>query len=405
MLYQAYQAHSDIMGPVRAFAGMALHAAGPRLAGITDNVVLRNLTAAYQLIARAGLTHERPPFGVDSVTCGNREVAVTEQAAHVTPFGTLLHFKKDIEQVQPRVLIVAPLSGHFATLLRGTVRTMLPEHDVYITDWHNVRDVPRSDGRFGFDEYIAHLITFLEVMGPGAHLIAVCQPCVAALVAAAVMAERGNKAYPRSMTLMAGPIDTRVNPTKVNELAKSKPMSWFEQNLIATVPMRYPGAFRKVYPGFVQLAAFMSMNIERHVKAHRELYDHLVLGDIEKAKATKDFYDEYFAVLDLSAEFYLETVKLVFQDHALPLGTLEYEGAPVDPKAIRRTMLLTVEGERDDICAVGQTVAAHDMCSKLRPFLKKHHLQPGVGHYGVFSGKKWEGQIYPIVKNVILQSD
>jgi polyhydroxyalkanoate depolymerase len=303
------------------------------------------------------------------------------------------------------VLVIAPLSGHFATLLRGTVRTMLAEHDVYITDWHNVRDVARADGRFGFDEYITHLIKFLEIMGPGAHMIAVCQPCVAALVAAAVMAERGNKAYPRSMTLMAGPIDTRVNPTKVNELAKSKPMSWFEQNLIATVPIRYKGAFRRVYPGFVQLAAFMSMNIERHVKAHRELYDHLVLGDIEKAKATKDFYDEYFAVLDLSAEFYLETVKLVFQDHALPLGTLTYEGAPVDTTAIRRTMLLTIEGERDDICAVGQTVAAHDLCSKLRPFLKKHHLQPGVGHYGVFSGRKWEGQIYPLVKNVILQSD
>jgi poly(3-hydroxybutyrate) depolymerase len=405
MLYQAYQAHSDIMAPVRALAGMAITAAGPRLAGISDNVVLRNLTAAYQLIARAGLTHKRPPFGVDSVMCGNREVKVTEEAAHVTPFGTLVHFKKDIDQVQPRVLVVAPLSGHFATLLRGTVRTMLAEHDVYITDWHNVRDVPRSDGRFGFDEYIGHLIRFLEVMGPGAHMIAVCQPCVAALVAAAVMAERGNKAYPRSMTLMAGPIDTRVNPTKVNELAKSKPMSWFEQNLIATVPLRYPGAFRRVYPGFVQLAAFMSMNIERHLKAHRELYDHLVLGDIEKAKATKDFYDEYFAVLDLTAEFYLETVKLVFQDHALPLGTLEYEGTPVDPKAIRRTMLLTVEGERDDICAVGQTLAAHDLCSGLRPYLKRHHMQAGVGHYGVFSGKKWEGQIYPIVKNVILASD
>jgi polyhydroxyalkanoate depolymerase len=405
MLYQAYQAHSDIMAPVRALAGMALRVAGPRLAGISDNAVVRNLTAAYDIIARAGLTHERPPFGINSVMCGNREVAVTEQAAHVTPFGTLLHFKKDIDQVQPRVLVIAPLSGHFATLLRGTVRTMLAEHDVYITDWHNVRDVARADGRFGFDEYITHLIKFLEIMGPGAHMIAVCQPCVAALVAAAVMAERGNKAYPRSMTLMAGPIDTRVNPTKVNELAKSKPMSWFEQNLIATVPIRYKGAFRRVYPGFVQLAAFMSMNIERHVKAHRELYDHLVLGDIEKAKATKDFYDEYFAVLDLSAEFYLETVRLVFQDHALPLGTLTYEGTLVDPKAIRRTMLLTIEGERDDICAVGQTVAAHDLCSKLRPFLKKHHLQPGVGHYGVFSGRKWEGQIYPLVKNVILQSD
>ena len=405
MLYQAYQAHSDIMVPVRALAGMALKGVGQPLAGLVDNAALRNLTAAYEIIARTGLTHTRPPFAIDKVTVGNREVAVREEVAHVTPFGTLLRFKKDIDQAQPRVLLVAPLSGHFATLLRSTVRTMLPEHDVFITDWHNVRDVAPSHGRFGFDEYIEHLVQFLEEIGPGAHVIAVCQPCVAVLVAAAVMAQTGNPAQPHSMTLMAGPIDTRVNPTKVNALANSKPISWFEQNLIATVPFRYAGAMRRVYPGFVQLAAFMSMNIERHVKAHRELYDHLVKGEHEKARVTKDFYDEYFAVLDLTAEFYLETVRLVFQEHALPLGKLEWRGNKVEPKAIRRTMLLTVEGERDDICAVGQTVAAHDLCTGLRPYLKRHHMQPGVGHYGVFSGRRWEGQIFPLVKNVILASD
>jgi poly(3-hydroxybutyrate) depolymerase len=405
MLYQAYQAHSDVMVPVRAWAGMAVAAAGKSIAGLTDVKVIRNLTAAYELIARAGLTHRRPAFGIDSVMVGNREVEVREEVTHATPFGHLLHFRKDVDQVQPRVLLVAPLSGHFATLLRSTVRTMLPENDVYITDWQNVRDVPTSHGRFGFDEYIEHLIHFLEAMGPGAHVVAVCQPCVAVLVAAAVMAEAGNPAHPRSMTLMAGPIDTRVNPTKVNELAKSKPMDWFEKNLIATVPMRYPGAFRRVYPGFVQLAAFMSMNIERHVKAHKELYENLVNGELEKAKITKDFYDEYFAVLDLAAEFYLETVSLVFQEHALPRGVLEWRGGKVDPRAIKRTMLLTVEGERDDICAVGQTVAAHDLCSSLRPYLKRHHMQAGVGHYGVFSGKRWESQIYPLLKNVILASD
>jgi polyhydroxyalkanoate depolymerase len=225
------------------------------------------------------------------------------------------------------------------------------------------------------------------------------------LVAAAVMAQSGNAAQPRSMTLMAGPIDCRVNPTKVNELANSKPMSWFEQNLIATVPLRYPGAFRRVYPGFVQLAAFMSMNIERHVKAHRELYDNIAKGEDEKAKVTKAFYDEYFAVLDLAAEFYLETVRLVFQEYALPTGKLKWQGEPVEPRAIKRTMLLTVEGERDDICAVGQTVAAHDLCSGLRPYLKRHHMQPGVGHYGVFSGNRWNNQIYPLLKNVILASE
>ena len=219
------------------------------------------------------------------------------------------------------------------------------------------------------------------------------------------MAEDDNPAQPRSITLMAGPIDTRVNPTKVNELANSKPIAWFEQNLIARVPFRFGGAFRRVYPGFVQLAAFMSMNIDRHVKAHRELFDHIVAGDHVKAKATKDFYDEYFAVLDLSAEFYLETVRLVFQEHALPLGTLTYRGRKVEPKAIRRTLLFTVEGEKDDICAIGQTVAAQDLCASLKPYLKRHHMQPGVGHYGVFSGKRWEGQIYPLVKNAILASE
>jgi polyhydroxyalkanoate depolymerase len=339
------------------------------------------------------------------VTVGNREVAVREERARVTPFGTLLHFKKDIDTAQPRVLLVAPLSGHFATLLRGTVRTMLPEHDVYITDWHNARDIALTHGRFGFDDYIEHLIQFLEKIGPGAHVVAVCQPCVAVLVAVAVMAQTDNFAQPRSMTLMAGPIDTRVNPTKVNGLANSKPIEWFEQNLIASVPWRYPGAFRRVYPGFVQLAAFMSMNIERHMKAHRDLYDNIAKGEHEKAQITRAFYDEYFAVLDLTAEFYLETVRLVFQEHALPRGTLEWQGERVDPRAIKRTMLLTVEGERDDICAVGQTAAAHDLCGGLRPYLKRHHMQAGVGHYGVFSGNRWTGQIYPLVKNVILASE
>jgi polyhydroxyalkanoate depolymerase len=405
MLYQAYQAHSDVMVPFRMLAASACRVIGQPLSGIAGTATLRNLTTAYELIARAGLTHQRPPFGIDRIKVGNHDVPVREDLAEATPFGALLHFKKDIDQAQPPVLLVAPLSGHFATLLRGTVHTMLPEHDVYITDWHNVRDVAPREGQFGFDDYIAHLIRFLEVIGPGAHVVAVCQPCVAVLIAVAVMAEAGNAAQPRSMTLMAGPVDPRVNPTKVNKLAESKPIEWFEQNLIATVPMRYAGAFRRVYPGFVQLAAFMSMNIDRHLKAHRDLYDQLVKGEIEKAQTTKKFYDEYFAVLDLTAEFYLETVRLVFQDFALARGLINYRGRRVDPRAIRRTMLFTVEGERDDICAVGQTAAAHDLCTSLRPYMKRHHMQAGVGHYGVFSGKSWENQIFPILKNVILASD
>ena len=406
MLYQAYQAQSDMMDPLRKFASMAAETVGARLNGSARPSGLSNLNAAYEMIARAGLTHTRPDYGIDSINVGNREVAVTEEDALVTPFATLRHFKKkDVDQEQPRVLLIAPLSGHFATLLRATVRTLLAEHDVYITDWHNARDVPLSAGPFSFDSYTAHLIRFLEKIGPGAHMVAVCQPCVSALVAASVMAMGDHPAQPRSMTLMAGPIDTRVNPTKVNELAKSKPMDWFEKKMIATVPARYAGGGRRVYPGFVQLSAFMAMNMDRHVKAHRELYENIAKGETEKAATTKAFYDEYFAVLDLASEFYLETVKLVFQDHALPLGELTYEGVKVEPAAIKRTMLFTVEGEKDDICAVGQTLAAHDLCTSLRPYRKRHHMQAGVGHYGVFSGRTWQNQIYPMVKNVILQSD
>lgn len=259
------------------------------------------------------------------------------------------------------------MSGHFATLLRGTVKTLLRDHDVYITDWHNARDIALEHGRFGLDEYVGHLIRFLQVIGPGAHLVAVCQPTVAAITAAAVMAEGDDPAQPRTMTLMAGPLDTRVNPTTVNDLAKSKPIEWFEKHLVSTVPARHPGGGRKVYPGFMQLAAFMNMNLNRHVDAFRNLYTYLIEGEHDKAEAIKVFYEEYFAMSDLPAEFYLETVRVVFQEHALPLGLLQFQGRPVDLTAIRRTALFTVEGEKDDICAVGQTVAAQDMCSSIHP--------------------------------------
>jgi len=404
MLYATYQTHADIMVPVRSWALAGLDVLAP-WASSDALRHLRNLTAAYEIIARAGLTHVRPPYDITSVQVGNREVAVTEEAVASTSFGTLLNFKKDVEIAQPRVLVVAPLSGHFATLLRSLVRTLLPEQDVCITDWHNARDASTDAGRFGFDDYITHIIQWLEKMGPGTHVVAVCQPCVQVLAAAAVMAEARNPAQPRSMTLMAGPIDTRVNPTKVNELAASKPIAWFQNNLIAEVPARYPGGGRKVYPGFVQLAAFMSMNIDRHRKAHLELYENLAKGELAKAQVTKDFYDEYFAVLDLTAEFYLETVQWVFQEARLAKGELTYQGRPVDPKAIRRTALLTVEGERDDICAMGQTSAAHDLCTGLKPYMKRHHMQAGVGHYGVFSGKRWETQVYPIVRNMMLANE
>jgi polyhydroxyalkanoate depolymerase len=406
MMYQMYQAQCDAMSPLRlasSFARASLGSTDP--ASRLQNLFTRNASAGYEMIARGGLTHTRPPFGIDTVTAAGEAVAVTEEIADRTPFATLLHFVKDPAAVQPRVLIVAPLSGHFSTLLRGTVRTMLADHDVYLTDWHNARDVPARAGAFGVDGYVEHVIRFLEKMGPGGHVVAVCQPAVAVLAAVAVMAEGGDAAIPRSMTLMAGPIDTRANPTAVNELAKSKPIEWFERTLIDRVPCRFAGAGRRVYPGFLQVTAFLNMNLDRHIAAHRDMFRNLVDGEVEKAAATRTFYDEYFAVLDLAAEFYLETVKTVFQDHALPLGRMTYRGRRVNPAAIKRTALLTVEGERDDICGIGQTMAAQELCSGIKPYRKRHHLQAGVGHYGVFNGKRWDAQIYPVVRNVILANE
>lgn len=401
MLYSGYQWQWDLMEPFRQAASRAQALLKP-FAGLPGFCGLAYVGAAWEMMARVGLTHHRPSYDIQYVQVANQTATVTEEPALVTPFGTLLHFKKNIDTPQPKVLVVAPLSGHFATLLRGTVRTLLADHDVYLTDWHNARDIPLEDGKFGFDEYVEHIITFLETIGPGGHMIAVCQPCVHALAAVAVMSENKNTATPLSMTLMAGPVDTRINPTKVNELATDKPIAWFEDNLISEVPARHDGAGRKVYPGFVQLMAFMSMNSERHTKAHRDLYMHMVRGEDDKAEAIKTFYDEYFAVLDLPAEFYLETVQRVFQDAQMAKGELRYKGRVVNPGAIKKTALLTVEGEKDDICAPGQTVAAHDLCTGLKPYMKRHHLQPGVGHYGVFSGRRWENQIYPMVRNLML---
>ena len=293
------------------------------------------------------------------------------------------------------------MSGHFATLLRDTVRTVLQDHDVVVTDWHNVRDVALAAGRFGLDEYTEHIMQFLAHMGPGSNLIAVCQPCVAALAAVALMSEDEHPATPASLTLMAGPIDCRISPTAVNKLATTKPMSWFEDKLIARVPWRHGGAGRRVYPGFVQLSAFMSMNKDRHLNAFKDCYQHLVDDEFDKAGVTRTFYEETMAVADLAADFYLETVDLVSQRHALPKGELTFRGRPVNPAAIRRTALITIEGERDDICAVGQTLAAQDLASSLLPYLRTHYVQPSVGHYGVFSGKRWQHQIYPLLRDVI----
>ena len=406
MMYQAYQAHTDWMWPLRTLAQMSLPLLKAGSFGWPGLHPHRKLAAAFEVLKLGEVTHKRRPFGIESVVLKGEAIPVSEEAAHVTPFATLLHFKKEFEPalLQPKVLIVAPMSGHFATLLRDTVETALPDHDVYITDWHNARDVPLAAGRFGLDEYTEHLIEFLGVIGPGSHLMAICQPCVSALSAVALMSEDEHPALPASLTLMAGPIDCRISPTEVNKLAMTKGIDWFEKHLVSTVPWRHRGGGRKVYPGFMQLTAFMAMNKERHLNAFKEYYANLADPDeekLQKAEQTRKFYEEYFAVADLPAEFYLETVSQVFQEYALPQGRLKFRGRTINPAAIRRTALLTVEGERDDICSIGQTLAAQDLCTNLRPYMRTHYVQPGVGHYGVFSGRRWKSQIYPVVRDVI----
>ena len=402
MLYQLYQTMTDFAEPFRMFAAAGLRSR-PLLGQFGQEPIANSLFAAMDMIAHTKLIAERPPYKIDKVLSGNSEVAVREEVIAATPFCDLLHFAKDAGAlIQPKVLLVAPISGHFATLLRNTVQTLLRDHDVYITDWKNARDIPQAAGRFGFDDYIDHLIHFLGEIGPPVHMVAVCQPCVPALAAVALMSKNEDPATPRSVTLMGGPVDVRVSPTAVNDLANAHDYHWFESNLIDLVPFRYEGRGRRVYPGFLQLTAFMAMNSSRHYDQHRALYQHLADGEAEEAKAIRDFYDEYFAVLDLTAEFYLETIDRVFQRALLAKGELDYRGERIDCSVIRRTALLTVEGERDDICAVGQTAAAHDLCTGLRPHMKSHYLQAGVGHYGVFSGRKWDGQIYPQVRAFIL---
>jgi polyhydroxyalkanoate depolymerase len=405
MLYEAYQAQEDVIAPWRSLAVAGGEVLQMLPFPLLECPVTRVVLAGAEIAPLTALRHTRRPFAIEHVQVGGRWVAVREEAVSGSAFGTLLRFAKTPHIDQPRVLLLAPLSGHFSTLLRDTVRTMLPDHDVFISDWHNCRDVPLEEGRFGVDEYVQHVIDFLRAMGPGGHVVAICQPVVQALAATAVMAAAADPCQPRSLTLMAGPIDARSNPTAVNDLATSRPIEWFERTLIARVPARYPGAGRRVYPGFLQLAAFMTMNGRRHATAFTNLFGDLVAQKHVEAVKTEEFYREYFAVLDLAAEFYLETVQWVFQEHRLARGELYWRGEPVDPAAIRGTVLLTVEGERDDICGIGQTAAAHDLCHRIPLARRSHHLQAGVGHYGVFSGRRWERDVYPVVRNAILSGE
>jgi len=405
LLYHLYDAHRAALAPLRLTAETLQQVFSHPLLPLSYTHFGRTVAAGAELIERSTRRYTKPSFDLSQVTIDGEAVAVHERVVAQLPFCNLLHFERDTGRHNPRVLVVAPLSGHYATLLRDTVAGLLTGHDVYITDWANAGDVPLGQGPFDLDTYIEYVIGLLEFLGPGTHVVAVCQPSVPVLAAVSIMAADRHAASPRSMTLMGGPIDTRASPTKVNKHAKSHSLEWFERSVISTVPASYPGFMRRVYPGFVQLSGFLAMNPDRHLGAVLKHYNHLVQGDGDSADAHRRFYDEYLAVMDLPAEFFLQTVKVAFQDHDLPRGTMRWRNSPVEPRAITRTALLTVEGELDDISGVGQTVAAHDICTGIPADKRRHHLQKSVGHYGIFNGRRWRAEILPVVTEFIRQAD
>jgi poly(3-hydroxybutyrate) depolymerase len=401
MLYDAYEMQRSLLAGASTLANMGAgwmqNPANPFAYSQMGPIV----ASALDVFAHASAPRGKPEFGFGETVVEGRRVPVREEIVLRKPFGQLKRFRREGVEGSSRLLIVAPMSGHYATLLRGTVERMLPGHDVYITDWRDAKLVPLAAGRFDLDDYIDYLVEFLEHIGPGAHMLAVCQPSVPCYAAAAVMSAERNPARPRTLTLMGGPIDTRKAPTSVNTVATQRPHSWFRQNVIATVPYTYPGAGRAVYPGFLQLAGFMAMNLGDHLASHWAMFRHLVDGDGESAEATKAFYEEYRSVCDMTAEFYLQTVDAVFQRHLLPKGELMHRGRRVNPAAIEDMALLAIEGERDDISGIGQTRAALDISSGLPKSMKRYHLAKGVGHYGIFNGSKWRDRIAPVVEEWI----
>ena len=405
MLYNAYELQRSMLAGASALAnfsaGLLNNPANP-FAYFGGGPIL---ASALEVFAHASAPRGKPEFGLDLTEIDGKQVAVHEEIVLRKPFGQLKRFVREGVEGGPKLLIVAPMSGHFATLLRGTVQRMLPVADVYITDWRDARQVPLSDGRFDLDDYVDYLIEFLETIGAEGdarpHVLAVCQPSVPAYAAVALMNADKHPNTPRTLTLMGGPIDTREAPTAVNTLATERPHSWFKQNVIATVPGTYPGAGRTVYPGFLQLAGFMTMNLGNHMNSHWEMFKHLVKGDDESAEATMRFYDEYRSVCDMTSEFYLQTIDVVFQAHALPKGEMMHRGRRVDPAAITDTALLAIEGEKDDISGLGQTKAALTIATKLPAKMKKYHMAEDVGHYGIFNGSKWRNRIAPVLEEWI----
>ncbi len=406
LLYALYESQRAALAPARVLADHAQHWLRNPYNPVSWTPAARIWAAACEVFEHATRRYGKPPFGLETVEIAGREVAVEEEHLGVKTFGRLKRFRRALAAADdPRVLLVAPLSGHFATLLRGTVAALLPDHDVFITDWRDARMVPVFEGEFGLDDYIDYVIDWLRLLGPETHVVAVCQPSVPVLAALALMEEDGDPALPRSVTFMGGPIDTRINPTVVNEFAKSRPLSWFENHVITVVPPPYPGMGRRVYPGFLQLAGFMAMNIGNHMVRHYDFFRHLVEGDGESAEATRAFYEEYRAVMDLPARFYLETIDRVFQRHLLPRGLLTHRGRKVDPAAIRRTPIMAIEGERDDISGVGQTRAALELAVNLPEDRKAYLLARHVGHYGIFNGRRWREEIAPRLKTFIRRHD
>ncbi|WEK43507.1 MAG: polyhydroxyalkanoate depolymerase [Candidatus Sphingomonas colombiensis] len=401
MLYDAYEFQRSVLASAGAWAnfgaGMLQNPANP-FAYFGGGTVM---ASALEVFAHAAAPRGKPAFGLDRTTIDGREVDVIEEIVLQKPFGQLKRFARKGVTGGPKLLIVAPMSGHFATLLRGTVERMLPTCDVYITDWRDARQVPVSEGFFDLDDYVDYLVEFMEAIGPGAHMLAVCQPSVPSYAAIALMSADKNPCRPKTLTMMGGPIDTREAPTAVNTLATERPHAWFRQNVIATVPMMYPGAGRRVYPGFLQLTGFMSMNLGNHMMSNWEMFKHLVRGDGESAEAIKEFYDEYRSVCDMTEEFYLQTIDVVFQEHKLPKGEMTHRGRPIDLTAITDIALLAVEGERDDISGIGQTKAALTLATNLPDEKKQYLLAEGVGHYGIFNGSKWRNRIAPVVEQWI----
>ena len=405
MLYQIHELQRAILEPWRLLAELGAGAYASPFSPLAYVPSSNKYAAGFELMLRVTQRYGKPQFGIETVLVGKQEVAVREEVAIDNPFCRLLHFVKPAVKNQPRVLVVAPLSGHFSTLLRDTVRTMLSDHEVFITDWKDSREIPFNQGPFHFDDYVAYVQDFVRAIGPGTHVISVCQPTVPVLAAVSLLAQQSDPCLPNTMTMMGGPIDTRKSPTKVNTFAKEHPIAWFEQNVIERVPNKYPGAMRRVYPGFLQWAGFVAMNPDRHADSHWDFYKHLVKGDGESADAHKRFYDEYNAVMDLPAEYYLDTVRMVFQEHALPMGTMKVAGELVSPEKIRKTSLFTIEGELDDISGFGQTEAAHALCTGIPEAQKQHFLAKGVGHYGIFSGRKYREMIYPLIREFIRKHD